>query len=108
MLTQIVAEVKKFLPQKVLTTQKTCAIKKMPQDVAVYKGVSTMLSGIEIGNKLRELRGNTPRSVMAEAVGVSTSALQMYECGDRIPRDDVKEAIAHYFGLTVGALFFNE
>ena len=45
---------------------------------------------------------------MAEAVGVSTSALQMYECGDRIPRDDVKEAIAHYFGLTVGALFFNE
>ena len=67
-----------------------------------------MLSGIEIGNKLRELRGDTPRSEVAEAVGISLSALQMYECGDRIPRDGIKEAIAHYFGVTVGALFFNE
>lgn len=67
-----------------------------------------MLSNIEIGNKLRELRGKTPRSEVAEAIGVSTSAMQMYECGFRVPRDDIKEAIAHYFGVTVGALFFNE
>ena len=67
-----------------------------------------MQSGIEIGSKLRELRGSTPRSDVAEAVGISTSALQMYECGDRIPRDDVKEALARFYGTTVGALFFNE
>ena len=67
-----------------------------------------MMSATQIGEKLRELRGNTPRSTVADAVGISNSALQMYECGERIPRDDVKEAIAHYFGVTVGALFFNE
>ena len=67
-----------------------------------------MLSGQEIGNKLRALRGNTPRSEVAKAVGISNSALQMYECGDRIPRDGVKEAIARYYGVSVGALFFDE
>lgn len=67
-----------------------------------------MLSGKEIGNKLRELRGGIPRSEVAKAVGISNSALQMYECGDRIPRDGIKVAIARYFGVSVGALFFGE
>lgn len=67
-----------------------------------------MLSATEIGNRLRELRGKTSRNEMAQAVGVSRSALTMYECGERIPRDEIKEAIAHYFGVTVGALFFDE
>ena len=67
-----------------------------------------MLSNIEIGNKLRELRGNTPRSEVAEAIGISRSALQMYECGERIPRDEIKETLARYFGVSVGALFFDE
>lgn len=67
-----------------------------------------MLSGIEIGNKLRELRGETPRNEITKALGISRSALQMYECGERIPRDEIKEAIAKYFGVTVGALFFGE
>lgn len=67
-----------------------------------------MQTALEIGIKLRELRGNTPRSEVAKSVGISISALQMYECGDRIPRDDVKESIARFYGVTVGALFFNE
>ena len=67
-----------------------------------------MLSGTQIGNKLRELRGTTPRKEVAKAVGVSQSAMQMYECGFRIPRDEIKEAIAHFYGVSVGALFFGE
>lgn len=67
-----------------------------------------MLSGTQIGNKLRELRGTMPRSEVAQAIGISMSALQMYECGERIPRDGIKEAIARFYGVSVGALFFDE
>ncbi len=67
-----------------------------------------MMTAIEIGNKLRELRGNTPAYEVAKALGISRSALANYECGIRMPRDEIKEAIAHYFGVSVGALFFNE
>ena len=67
-----------------------------------------MMSSIEIGNRLRELRGKTPAIVVAEAIGVSRSALSMYETGARMPRDEIKEAIARYFGVSVGALFINE
>lgn len=67
-----------------------------------------MMTAIEIGNRLRDLRGKTPAIEVAEAIGISRSALANYECGIRIPRDEIKEVIAHYYGMTVGALFFNE
>ena len=58
------------------------------------------------GDILRRLRGDTPRKVVAEAVGISERALQSYECGDRIPRDEVKQRLADYFHRTVGYIFF--
>lgn len=62
----------------------------------------------EIGSKLAQLRGSTPRAVVAEAVGVSNSAMQMYENGERVPRDETKIALAAFFHTTVGSLFFGE
>ena len=62
----------------------------------------------EIGKALTELRGCTPRAVVAEAVGVSNSAMQMYENGERVPRDETKVALAAYFHTSVGTLFFGE
>ncbi len=67
-----------------------------------------MKTAKQIGRDLTMLRGKTPRAVVAEAVGVSNSALQMYENGERVPRDETKEALAAYFNTTVGFLFFNE
>lgn len=67
-----------------------------------------MMTAIEVGNKLRDLRGKTPAREVAEAIGISRSALANYENGLRIPRDEVKEDLARYFNTTVGALFFNE
>lgn len=67
-----------------------------------------MKSAKEIGQSLAELRGSTPRAVVAEAVGVSNSAMQMYENGERVPRDETKVALAAFFHTTVGSLFFNE
>ena len=60
-----------------------------------------------IAKNLRTARGKEPRKDVAEAVGVSVSAIQMYECGQRIPRDETKKKLAAHYGTTVQALFFN-
>ena len=65
------------------------------------------MSNAASGKKLRQLRGDTPRSVVAEAVGISVSALQMYENGARIPRDQTKKLLADYYKQTVGDIFFS-
>lgn len=65
------------------------------------------MSNAEIGARLRLLRGENPRSIVAEAVGISVSALQMYENGARIPRDQTKMALAKYYGTSVEDIFFN-
>ena len=67
-----------------------------------------MYSLAENGRKLRELRGNVPRQKVAVAIGISESALAMYELGERNPRDDIKIALAAYYKKSVGELFFNE
>ena len=45
-------------------------------------------------------------SELAKACHVTDSAIQMYECGQRIPRDSIKINMANYFGMTVQDLFF--
>ena len=59
-----------------------------------------------IGAKLKELRGERTLSEVSKSVGISTSALGMYETGRRIPQDEVKIALAEYFNTTVDALFY--
>jgi transcriptional regulator with XRE-family HTH domain len=65
------------------------------------------LNPLTIGKKLQKLRGDKEQKIVAEAVGISISALSMYESGERVPRDDIKIAIAEYYGTTVGTLFFS-
>lgn len=59
-------------------------------------------------SKLIDLRGNKTQAEVAEAVGISTSALTMYETGRRVPRDEIKIALARYFNVSVGYLFFDQ
>lgn len=63
---------------------------------------------MDLGKRLRELRGDQNRDNVAAAIGISTSALGMYECNRRIPRDDVKKRIAEYYGISIQQLFFDE
>lgn len=64
----------------------------------------------EIGKKLHELRTELGKSrkEVAKDIGVSVSAIQMYENGRRIPKDEVKIKLAQYFGISVQEIFFNE
>lgn len=67
-----------------------------------------MVSAKEIGARLTELRGNRTRDEIAKAVGVSVSAVSMYENGERIPRDGIKIRLANFFGKSVQEIFFDE
>ena len=60
----------------------------------------------KIANMLISLRGETSREAVATAIGVTVSALAMYERGERIPRDDIKINIASYYNKPVGDIFF--
>lgn len=62
----------------------------------------------KIGNRLIELRKDLSREKMASDLGISMSALAMYEQGNRIPRDEIKIKIALYFGKTVQEIFFED
>lgn len=59
-----------------------------------------------IAKKLVELRGAKTQKEVAEAIGVSVSAIGMYETGVRIPRDEIKIRLAKYYGVSVGYIFF--
>ncbi|WP_206886141.1 helix-turn-helix domain-containing protein [Alicyclobacillus mali (ex Roth et al. 2021)] len=59
-----------------------------------------------IAKRLLELRGNKSRQEVAHAVGISVSALQMYENAQRIPRDPIKIRLANYYGISVQELFY--
>ena len=43
-----------------------------------------------IAERLVQARGNIPRDIVASAVGISLSAISMYENGQRVPRDEIK------------------
>ncbi len=62
----------------------------------------------KIAEKLRELRKKTGKTIeeVAKANNISTSALAMYENGHRIPRDEIKEKLAHYYESSVAFIFF--
>lgn len=66
------------------------------------------MSNAIIGERLRRIRGSKTRKEVAEAVGISVSAIQMYENGARVPRDETKKKMADYYKTSVGALFFDE
>lgn len=60
----------------------------------------------KIAKRLVALRGAESRENVAKAIGVSTSAIAMYETGARIPRDETKRRIAEYYGKSVEEIFF--
>lgn len=62
----------------------------------------------ETGRRLISLRGDRSQEAVAEAIGVSRSALVMYETGKRVPRDEIKIRLAKYYGVSIQSLFYNQ
>ena len=65
-----------------------------------------MKSRAEIGKELRKLRGDKSLQIAADGIGITKSALAMYERGERVPRDEAKVKIADYYGVPVAELFY--
>lgn len=61
-----------------------------------------------IGKRLIALRVEKLIKDVAKALGISASALSMYEKGQRIPRDEIKIRLARYYDRTVDSIFFTE
>lgn len=63
-----------------------------------------------IANRLKQMRisKGVSSDQMAKDLNISRSAINMYETGYRIPRDEIKVKIANYFNKTVDAIFFTD
>lgn len=66
-----------------------------------------MLDTIEIGKRLRALRGDRTLQKVSDDTGLGVSALTMYELGNRMPRDEAKITLAKYYETTIDSLFFS-
>lgn len=64
--------------------------------------------GDTIGDILRELRLAKGKSVaqVANDVGITPSALSNYENNIRVPRDNIKIALADYYRKPIQKIFF--
>ena len=60
-----------------------------------------------IASKLRTLRGDKSREEVSKATNITVSALTNYECGIRVPRDDIKKTLADFYGVSVDELFYS-
>ncbi|WP_445505744.1 helix-turn-helix transcriptional regulator [Niallia sp. 03091] len=61
-----------------------------------------------IAKKLLDLRESKSREEVSNELGISISALQMYENGQRIPKDEIKIKIANYYKKSVQEIFFEQ
>lgn len=62
---------------------------------------------MEASEKLVILRGDKTQAEVADCVKISRSALGMYECGERTPRDEIKVRLANYYNISVQELFYS-
>lgn len=72
------------------------------------KRSDTQMNTKAIAERLIELRGNKSQDEVAKAIGISKSALSMYENGSRVPRDEIKVRLANYYKKSVQHIFFNK
>ena len=59
-----------------------------------------------IGMRLKKLRGKRTMEEVAQAIGVTKQAINLYESGWRTPKDDLKIKIAQYYEKSVQDIFF--
>lgn len=65
-----------------------------------------IIDNAAIGKRLRALRGKMTLEELSQATGIGRSALNMYELGSRMPRDEAKIKLANFFGVSVERIFY--
>lgn len=59
----------------------------------------------EVGRYLRELRGERTLDKVSDDTGIGRSALNMYELGLRVPRDEAKVKLSQYYKVPIDIFF---
>ena len=63
---------------------------------------------MEIGSRIRKVRGKTPRAVFAEQLGIHPQTLYMYEKGKRVVDVDLIQNLCAKFSVPVEWLIFGD
>lgn len=68
------------------------------------------IDSVRIGENIKDHREahGMSETEMAKRLGISQSAIAMYEGGRRIPRDEIKIRIAMLFGVPVETIFYQK
>ena len=90
--------------KKVLDKEEVLCYYSIARNVKSERG--DYMNAKKIGERLLNLRKRKSQDEVAREVGISVSALSMYEQGNRVPRDEIKVKLASYFGVTVEEIFF--
>ena len=61
---------------------------------------------LSVPERLIAARGELSRQEAADALGISVSAIAMYETGQRVPRDSIKPAMARLYRVSIEDLFY--
>lgn len=61
----------------------------------------------KVAVRLLLLRGDRSQEEVAAAIGVRQSTMAMYESGARMPKDEIKLALAKYYGCSVESIFYS-
>lgn len=66
------------------------------------------IDSAKIGARIKAIRLERGESMeeLANSIGVSNSAIGMYEGGQRVPRDEIKIRIAEHYNMPVELIFF--
>jgi len=67
-----------------------------------------MANTVKISKELVKLRGLKTQDEVADAVGITRTALSNYEQGIRVPRDEIKIRLAKYYRTSVQKIFFDD
>lgn len=67
-----------------------------------------MLNAKVIGSRIQRRKAelNIDNDTLCKEVGISQSALSMYENGKRVARDEIKPKLARCLRMTIEELFF--
>lgn len=65
-----------------------------------------MIDPVQIGKRLRRLRGILTRKQVQNDTGISQGRLGNYEHGTRVPNDEAKVILSNYYGVSIQDLFY--
>lgn len=81
-------------------------VKDQPGVSETLEKVLNIIARLRISTRLVELRGDRTQEEVATAIAVSPNAYALYESGERIPRAEIKQRIADFYGCSINSIFY--